>query len=156
MKLQKLVYFAQGWHLALLGEPLIAGPVEAWPYGPVVPSLYHEFKHFGNGEITGRATELDWGDGGVGFADFRQVRPEIPDDGSAESRHARALLDRIWEVYGPLTAIQLSNMTHEPGTPWDQVSQTHNHKIPRRTVVPDALIRAYFVQLAAPEPAGAR
>jgi len=44
MKLQKLVYYAHGWHLALNNEPLIDEQVECWQYGPVISSLFHEFK----------------------------------------------------------------------------------------------------------------
>src|SRR5208282_4587731 len=51
LKLQKLVYFAHGWHLALRDQPLIDELVEAWDYGPVVPSLYHQFKRYGNQSI---------------------------------------------------------------------------------------------------------
>lgn len=40
MKIIKLVYIAHGWHLAHKKSPLISEPVEAWPYGPVVPSVY--------------------------------------------------------------------------------------------------------------------
>jgi uncharacterized phage-associated protein len=36
MKLQKLVYYAQGLHLALNDAPLFKGKIEAWTYGPVV------------------------------------------------------------------------------------------------------------------------
>src|SRR5215467_7486621 len=57
MQLLKLVYFAHGWYLALTGERLIDERVEAWKYGPVVPSIYHEFKRFGNEPITEYATE---------------------------------------------------------------------------------------------------
>src|SRR5262245_26249764 len=52
LKLQKLLYFAHGWHLAITGAPLLDEPIEAWQYGPVVSSIYHEFKHFGSRAIT--------------------------------------------------------------------------------------------------------
>lgn len=58
MKLQKLVYFAHGWCLALADKPLINEKVEAWQYGPVVGSLYREFKKYGNEGITSPVVEL--------------------------------------------------------------------------------------------------
>jgi uncharacterized phage-associated protein len=58
MKLQKLVYFAHGWCLALSDEPLIDEKIEAWKYGPVVTSLYHEFKRYGNDGIKEHAVEF--------------------------------------------------------------------------------------------------
>ena len=48
LKVQKLVYFAHGWHLAFLSQPFILEDVEAWKYGPVVPELYRDFKKFGS------------------------------------------------------------------------------------------------------------
>ena len=56
MQVQKLVYFAHGWYLGLFGEPLIKESVQAWSYGPVIPSLYQEFKRFGNQGIDELAT----------------------------------------------------------------------------------------------------
>lgn len=47
LKLQKLVYYAQAWHLALHGEPLFSEDFQAWVHGPVVPDLYHNYKQFG-------------------------------------------------------------------------------------------------------------
>ena len=47
MKLQKLVYFAHGWNLAISNNPLIKEPIEAWDYGPVISTIYNEFKLFG-------------------------------------------------------------------------------------------------------------
>jgi len=52
MKLQKLVYYAHGWWFGATGEPLIEEQIEAWQYGPVVPSLYEATKNFGNQSIT--------------------------------------------------------------------------------------------------------
>ena len=39
LKLQKLLYYVQGFHLAVFGEPLFEEEIEAWMYGPVVPSV---------------------------------------------------------------------------------------------------------------------
>ncbi|WP_366513810.1 type II toxin-antitoxin system antitoxin SocA domain-containing protein [Planktotalea sp.] len=60
MKLQKLVYIAYGWHLALSGKKLFTEEIEAWKHGPVVPSLYHEFKHLRENPITSFATSYDY------------------------------------------------------------------------------------------------
>jgi hypothetical protein len=52
MKLQKLVYIAHGWSLAILGKPLFYEPIYAWTYGPVVPRLYNALIKYGAGEVT--------------------------------------------------------------------------------------------------------
>ena len=52
MKLQKLLYYAQGFHLAVHGEPLFHDPIVAWSHGPVVPEVYHRFKHNGSSGIS--------------------------------------------------------------------------------------------------------
>lgn len=106
MKLQKLVYYAHGWYAGHTGQPLIDETVEAWPYGPVIPSLYHEFKRFGASDITRMAMDLDG-------QQLREVPP--PDDPSL-----RQFLDNVWSSYGPFTGIRLSEMTHAPGGPWDE------------------------------------
>jgi uncharacterized phage-associated protein len=105
MKLQKLIYFAHGWHLALYNEPLINEPIYAWKFGPVITSVYHEFKKFGYSPITGTAIDDD--EDGVWL-------PSIP----REDERTRGLLKRVWDVYRKFTAVQLSNMTHAPDTPW--------------------------------------
>lgn len=46
MKLQKLLYYCQGYSLGLKGEPLFADAIEAWKYGPVVREVYQEFKKY--------------------------------------------------------------------------------------------------------------
>lgn len=107
LKLQKLVYFAHGWHLAVTGEPLIDEPVQAWQYGPVIPSLYQRFKRFGSSPIAqlGYATGLN-GD----------PYPPMPTDARTIN-----VLDKVWQEYGRYTAVQLSNLSHEPGSPWARV-----------------------------------
>ena len=44
-KLNNLMYFAQGWSLALLGRPLFSNEIQAWRYGPVIPAIYHEYRN---------------------------------------------------------------------------------------------------------------
>ena len=51
LKLQKLVYYAQGFSLAFFGEALFSEPIEAWMHGPVVPALYRKYSHYGNGAL---------------------------------------------------------------------------------------------------------
>jgi len=147
MKLQKLVFFAHGWHLAIKNSPLIDEQVEAWSYGPVIRSLYREFRKYGDQAITEKGVfhkkrlKLD------GRATLQIVQPEINDD--PESATAiKPLLDRIWEVYGKYSAIQLSNMTHQPGTPWHSVHEQYDGKPPRGTDIPSNVIRDYFRSLA--------
>jgi len=111
MKLQKLVYFAHAWHLAIKNQPLINEHVEAWEYGPVIPSVYHEFKRFGNEDITESAKEYD-------HISNKMFEPSIEDFTNEDNEETKALLDRIWEIYGPFSAIQLSNMTHTEDSPW--------------------------------------
>ena len=132
MKLHKLIFYAHGWHLGLRGEPLLDEMVEAWEYGPVVPSLYHEFKDLGAAPIDRLATEFD-----VRTAGFDRI-PAIDDNDQATS----ALLDRVWKIYGPLTASQLSQMTHEPGSPWSE-TRRKNPKI-KSVDIPNDLIEEYF------------
>jgi len=51
LKLQKLLYYAQGFHLALFGKPLFRESLEAWQYGPVVPEIYRIYKQYGSSPL---------------------------------------------------------------------------------------------------------
>ncbi|MGL4463981.1 MAG: Panacea domain-containing protein [Planctomycetia bacterium] len=145
MKLLKLVYFAHGWHLAIAGGTLIDEQIEAWPYGPVVTSLYHDLKKYGSSPISAFIEDLEFED------DDRLPRITTPfvvsDDSEPDEGDvfAKALIDRVWELYGRLTAGQLSNMTHEAGSPWDAVKTLYGDRpIPKGTDIPEDAIRDYF------------
>ena len=134
LKLQKLIYFAHGWHLAIRGQPLIDEFVEAWDYGPVIPNVYHEFKVFGNQSITKTGTAWEMSENNK----IRIVRPRLPED----AENTKKLLVRIGEVYGNYTAAQLSAMTHEPGSPWDQTRKNTPGR--KGADISDDLIKDYF------------
>jgi uncharacterized phage-associated protein len=59
LKIQKLVYCLHGWHLATRDSPVVGELFEAWPYGPVLSSIYHEFKKNGKNSIEEYAREID-------------------------------------------------------------------------------------------------
>lgn len=46
LKLQKLLYYVQGWTLALLNRPAFADDMQAWIHGPVQPSVYGSYKGY--------------------------------------------------------------------------------------------------------------
>jgi uncharacterized phage-associated protein len=109
MKLQKLVYYAHGWFAGYTGQPLINESVEAWQYGPVIPSLYHEFKGYGSGPVKRKATDL------ATDSDEFEIR-EVP---PPQDAGIRSFLEKIWASYGGYSAVQLSEMTHAADGPWD-------------------------------------
>ena len=140
MKLQKLVYYAHGWCLALTGKPLINEAVQAWSFGPVVRSLYDEFRDFGANPITRPAMEIVYLDG-----EKTESRcPRLDDNKEADVGFAKSLLKRIWEVFGRYSAVQLSNMTHAPGTAWDRLNKFYSGNIPKYATIPDEWIREEF------------
>ena len=95
LKLQKLVYYAQGFHLALFNEELFNERIEAWDHGPVAPPLYGEYKCYGAGAI-----------------------PKSDDfDSSSLTDEQKELINEVYEVYGQFSAWKLRNMTHDE-TPW--------------------------------------
>jgi uncharacterized phage-associated protein len=147
MKLQKLVYFAHGWNLGLTGKPLINEHIQAWSYGPVVRSLYNCFREFGSGPLLDGATEVV--QTGSNPFQFETTKPSILDERTERPELTRVLLDKIWSVYGGYSAIQLSNLTHAPGTPWDTINKIYNGSIPKYATIPNELIADYFRKEAA-------
>ena len=143
MKMQKLVYYAHGWYLALKDKPLLDEQIEAWSYGPVVRSLYRELRDYGDRPITKKLTDRRMI---VRDGHYRVGTPEMSTTAPGDD-FARTLLDRVWELYSPYTAVQLSNATHEPGSPWDQVYEKYTKdggKILKGTDIPAESIRDYF------------
>jgi uncharacterized phage-associated protein len=130
MKLQKLIYYAHGHWLGEHNEPLLSEVIQAWQWGPVVQSVYDEFKRFGNRPITTRAA--DW-DGNV----YR-----LPRDVVGEA--ARSYIKRVYDAYKGYTAAQLSDQTHQTGTPWAKVVSEYGGKVPMFKEIPQGEIAQFF------------
>jgi uncharacterized phage-associated protein len=142
LQLMKLVYFAHGWHLALGSEPLIQETIEAWKFGPVVRSLYHNFKEFGAGPIPAPLGEVD-------MDTWDYTVPILQDN---ESLKVRTFLKKIWDVYGKFNGAQLSALTHEINSPWYVVWNNQGGKDRKFAQIPDNLIKEYFCKKITPTP----
>lgn len=118
MKLLKLVYLAQGWHLAHHEGVLFSDRIEAWKYGPVVPLLYERFVQFGRHPIC------------------QTVSPPKLDD------KTDALLESVWKLYGFWDAYELSDLTHQPNSPWSDSYQPGANR-----VIPPSRIQEHFRSL---------
>ncbi|WP_329909971.1 Panacea domain-containing protein [Serratia quinivorans] len=114
MKLQKLIFFVQSWHLKIYDEPLVDEFFAKWPYGPVIPSLYHDVKSYGSRPITTPLSTLVNTEPG-----FKIVTPKVPEGDNRTNK----LIDKIVSVYGPLRGTQLSYLTHLPGTAWSRTEK---------------------------------
>ena len=122
MHIIKLVYLSHGWMLGLYDTPLLWEPVEAWQYGPVVPSVYHLYKGWGGAPITA-----------------------VPVDRSADlSERQREVIEEVEQAYHEYTALQLSNITHKPGSPWDSVCRQSGVG----AIIPNEVLREYYRRLA--------
>ena len=126
MKLIKLVYIAHGWMLGLNGRPLIRETIEAWRYGPSIPELHRAVRKFRTDPVDPKAVRPPWFSGRRGL-----------------DEEEKAIIEETLEGYGHLTAIQLSQMTHARGTPWDII----RNRIGESRIIPDPLIRYHYEEL---------
>jgi uncharacterized phage-associated protein len=132
LKIQKLVYCLHGWHLATRNAPVVGELFEAWPYGPVLSSIYHEFKKNGKNSIQEYAREIDPMTG--------QYRPLMV---APDNKDFYALFDPVWQRYKNMSGIALSALTHAAGTPWTLA------RARGATYLSDDEIKSHFREIAA-------
>jgi uncharacterized phage-associated protein len=128
MKLQKMVYFAQGYHLAKYNEPLINENFQAWMFGPVVPEIYQDFKLYGSKLITDTASFMP------SESDKKQY---LLNNEAVDS------INYTWDVLKDFSAMALSNWTHQPNTPWSKVYDPDQKSTP----IGNDEIKSYFQRL---------
>jgi uncharacterized phage-associated protein len=127
-KLQKLVYYAQAWHLAWEDEPLFAEPIQAWANGPVVRALYNVH--------SGRFTVGEWPRG----------------DASTLSKEERETIDAVLGSYGTLTGRQLSHLTHAED-PWREAREGLSPTARSTRVIETETMQQFYSALDADEDA---
>ena len=125
LKLQKLLYYAQGYHLALRNVALFMEPIQAKPLGPVVEKVYQAFKQHGSGDLSlPKEDEFDW--------------PDVDEE-------TTQFLIQIWDKLGSLAAWRLRDMVHSEA-PWKE----HFTVDPRRAEIPQSTMARFFKPLTVP------
>ena len=116
-KLQKIMYYLQGFNLAFFDEKLFEDDIEAWQYGPVVPSVYNKFKEHGKS----------------GILISHDVKEII-----LKNEEQEDMFKQVLEEYGKFSAIRLMEMTHEE-LPWKSTEI--------RATIDTDLMKRYFKTL---------
>jgi len=100
LKLQKLLYYAQGFHIAMnSGKPFFNDIIVAWEHGPVVKEVYHKYKNSGSQIINRPVTK------------------------SRLTTSQQEYIKRIWNVFGQFSAWKLRDMTHQE-SPWKETKKS--------------------------------
>ncbi len=123
LKLNKLLYYAQGTFLARTGKNLFDRNIEAWTLGPVVPEVYHKYKVCGKNPISSPEHEID--------------RSRFSDE------EFETLLD-VMREFGKYTGSALVSLTHMQGAPWSNAIASGC------TTLDSADIKDYFIQHPVP------
>jgi uncharacterized phage-associated protein len=116
LKLHKLLYYAQGWHLTLANEPLFREPIKAWANGPVVAELW---------------------------ADEQHERGRPPPRGLNGDQ--LATVGYVIERYGRFTGKDLIRLTHSED-PWRDVSETDDPWTTADPEIDHEALRRWFMQ----------
>ena len=129
LKMQKLIYYVQSWHLGIFGLPIFADDFEAWVHGPVIPALYREYKHF-------------------------SYNPIIEDKPSADTifnsfdESVQTVLNDVTEEYFGRTAYELEQLTHSE-MPWMTARNGISNRENSSQVISKSSMRDYYSSLLA-------
>lgn len=118
LKLQKLLYYAQAWHLVFTDQPLFLDRIEAWVHGPVVPTVFRRFRDCGWSPIDG------------------SVEPE-------SDKEVLNLLNSVLESYGGYSATELERLTHTE-TPWLAARAGLEPDVPSQNPIATASMTGFY------------
>lgn len=123
LKLQKLLYYVQGWHLALFNKPAFSEEIQAWVHGPVVPEVYREYKSLRWNPIVEETAPVE-------------LEPEL-----------KALVDEVLDVYGGDGGWELERRTHSEA-PWLEARNGLPPDAESHNVISLGAMSSYFKTLA--------
>lgn len=125
-KLQKLLYYAQAWHLVFHGKKLFKEDIEAWIHGPAIKEIYVKYKKFGFAPID--LTKYS-------KTDFKKLSSEQIE-----------LLENIWKIYGKYDADYLEELTHSE-EPWQKAREGLTPTKSSDNVISDESMKTFYKSL---------
>ncbi len=131
LKLQKLLYFVQGFYWLLKSKNCFEDDMEAWDFGPVVRDVYLEFKEYGSNSIPPIREIITSGDG------LLSISSEAYTD-NVISEEDKLVIDKIVDIFIDISASSLVKITHDQA-PWQKYYRTGEKK-----VIPKQEIRNFF------------
>jgi uncharacterized phage-associated protein len=127
LKLQKLLYYCQGWYLGLNRKPLFGEKLEAWIHGPVVPEVYRSFSKFKHKPIESDLTfESD---------QLREITSEV-----------RGHITEVWSAYGGFSAYDLERLSHQE-RPWLEARGGLAPDVPSNNLISEVVMTEFFSEL---------
>ncbi|MFI3249088.1 MAG: type II toxin-antitoxin system antitoxin SocA domain-containing protein [Rikenellaceae bacterium] len=138
LRLVKYVYISYGLTLAILDKNILDcryDKVEAWKFGPVIPSVYHSFKHNGNSQIRNKVqipTDLDM----ESLSNINFVDAVINE---RDKQSLTPILDFVWDQYKDVPTPKLIDILHRDGTPWKFC-----YKPGANVDIPEDMTKAYY------------
>lgn len=122
LKLQKLLYYTQAWHLAIHGRPMFEGNFQAWTHGPVNVSVYNR------------------------FSDYRWQPITEAIQGPNISQEEEAHIQEVLESYGGFGAYELERLTHSE-RPWKNARGDLPADSGSNRVISEEDMKAYYREL---------
>ena len=123
MKVQKLLYYVQGWHLGLYKKPLFEETFQAWVHGPVQYEVYNEYKEYRWNPIS-----------------HEVIKPKL-------SKSLIEHINQVLETYGGETAYMLELMSHQE-TPWVEARQGLPADSLCTNIISNETMKNFFAKLA--------
>ena len=133
LKLQKLLYYVEAWHLVFFDTSIINDKFEAWVHGPVSKKLWNELR-----DMSVLYTEIY-----IPKADSKKI---ITDVEAQLSKDQIEMINDVINKYGKHTSYALENLTHEE-EPWLEARGGLPPNVPCSNIIQKDTMKRYYRNL---------
>ena len=128
LKLQKMMYYVQSYHLTAFGSPLFDGKFQAWVHGPVLRTLYADYH-----DVKWNPIQKDINEEYLKTFEF-----------SLDQKQQK-LLYEVSEAYFGLTAFELERLTHSE-LPWIEARKGLPEDEPSENIISEDTMKEFYKQ----------